>query len=85
MRFNLWVKRLSSVVQTAEVNQQISSDVFGLSPAIIRCNESTTLDDFRDGLLIEGRPDEDNSSIRAHGVEVEPAAVGGPIRIMQMT
>ena len=43
---------------------------------MIRCSESITLDDFRDGLLIDGKPDGQKSEVQGHGVGFESAKVG---------
>ena len=60
----------------AELHAQISSTVFGLPHTVIHCSESTKLDDFREGLLIQGNPDEEDSSGRSYGVGFESAKVG---------
>ena len=49
---------------------------------MIHCSESTTLDDFKTGLLIQGRPDEEVSSDRSHGVGFESAKVGSTYLII---
>ena len=33
---------------------QVASNVFGFSHVVLRCTESTTLDDFSNGILIDG-------------------------------
>ena len=36
---------------------QIASNVYGLSAAVIHCSQNTTLEDFSYGILVEGKPD----------------------------
>ena len=45
----------------------MSSIVFGLSNTVIRCGESMTLDEFRDGLLVDGKPNEPDLGLQGHG------------------
>lgn len=45
----------------------MSSVVFGLSNTAIRCGDSMTLDDFRDGLLVDGKPNEPDPGLQGHG------------------
>ena len=42
--------------------------VFGLSHTVIHCSKATTLDDVRDGLLVEGKPMEQETDVQGHGV-----------------
>ena len=51
--------------------------MFGLPSTVIRCTESMTLDEFRDGLLIEGKPEEQDTDVRRHGVGFNSDKVGG--------
>ena len=49
---------------------QVASNVFGLAYAVLHCSESTTLEDFSNGILVAGKSSAGERRIRL-GSEVE--------------
>ena len=48
---------------------QVASNVFGLSHAVVHCNESTTLEDFSDSILVEAAGGEICHGDSSHNVD----------------
>jgi hypothetical protein len=54
---------------------QVASNVFGLTYAVLRCNEHTTLDDFGSGILVKNEKEDFFGSTNAANVNVSPWTV----------
>jgi hypothetical protein len=50
---------------------QVASNVFGLTWAVLECNEQTTLDDFGYGILVNNETDDDYFSSKSEASNVK--------------